>query len=847
MKFEDLKDIFEYLANVNIAISVFLGLVLFLIFYPYFYPRLGYVRAIPLLDRVYTYLLSNGFYKPRLGSYNKNLFKFRHDLLGDKAIKYDRSTGFDYLYVVPKLVSLTDKLKERKATVNIKWLIELLENRTSLKQVVFIQGKAGYGKTMLLLYLGHLIQKEETTFKQSIYLSAKELENYVVEHENNLSRDEKFFKYFKKSSIGVLAYIFRERGLKLSTCEINSILKKKFLLLIDGLDEIHSERNYDSIIRIAKKFKEDHNKGSVVLTGRPGSIKLSGSGGIHPDYSFAITSLDKEDINKLIKITFKPIYSQKNYIKEYDDFRTRIISNASLYSFAKVPFLLTLMMRLRLGDKELPEHRDALVGEFVKLAVSRKLVVESSKTIDAMINILSKVSYLKTQGIFSKENIKEIISEESEIFIANVYTPSRIIDHLLMSGLLIHHTNNFNFIHRSIKDYLCARYIYRELSHNSKSIMNNKFIFEHNNLEILFYLCCELNDATPYFRYLTNNEEYRSCIKLLVWRGMGSNLYILDNEVTRFWNILEEKLGVQRVISDQFFLELTSLRFGKRYSSKPVSGAEYSLVAGEALEPNLVNGFVVGLNSEEIETFFEKINDKYPHSDGKYMPVSAYFETDIDPGTVIDTTYGYRVSRPHLGNVSNQVSLLQAQLKKLADSISYNLRTRIGVTSPDRFGNLLYKSLKTAIHPDLFLTGDTSTSDEIRMIEFRELREALFGSDFNFRDKIFREMDFSISSVTGKVYSPAEEKILYEILKNKHNILKSNSLIKLPANKIELALDAISYNVIKSVYMNDSYFVFENEKAKLAVIYAIYKSKSSSISLWGNLRISFKIEKDTDF
>ncbi len=841
-----LTDLYNYIFTNNPFIGSMIVVFFIIPAYPTIYKKYEFIRDINIFPQIFNFLILNGYFKPKLTSYNKQEFVFKHDLLDD-VIKSNKTISFNDLYENPYFSLINDLDEDINNKTPIESIIDIIENKTILQQLVIIEGKAGYGKTNFLRFLGYLVTNNSLQINTALLMQANDIEKYLNTSEDDFTSYELFLSKTGKKLIASLHFCFRKKGLKVSTCELKKTLSRKCLLLLDGFDELNNNNNSDKIISLLRDLKTENPNLIIVITGRPGSLPINTSYHQHKDFHYRINSLDIQAIESMIKKTLLKIHGESNYTKEYIDFRERIINNNAIYRMAKIPFLLTLMIRLREKKKDLPEHRDKLISSFISLAVKRKLKNNENGTPNFLTSTLCQISFDTVNSKFSLKKTKEYIKNQIDIFnFSSFKNPSEVISYLRMTGLLIHDSNKLEFIHKSIGDHLCAKHIFELTLKDSSNPPNEELFYQRKNIDIVFFYCCLIKDASTVFKSFIRKNQYKTCLELIAWKHIGSNIFINPLLIDRFWDTIKNHKNKHFEAHATLYLALMRLRYGDTFSEEPVSKTEYEHIVGKLNKRNIRDNDVVGLDENEINNFFTQLNIFFKKEanqieniddNGSFKPLSAHYriEKKIHDDTIVEELRGLSISQPNSYKFIKIKQKISEELKKRIKSTALNINSKFRIIDMKNFQDKLFNDIINCYTPELFLK--TNNHHTCSLSDYSNLRTYLFGSGVSYRDQIFRDNLINHKLITGNNLNKNEQQIFDDFVKSHKNGLNFSS------DDIELMLLASMYRLISSLLTNptpNEYCYSINTYLKVLVI---NMADNQDLDLWGRIQIQHTLQQ----
>lgn len=317
---------------------------------------------------------------------------------------------------------------------------------TDVSHFVLVQGTGGIGKSTLLkhLFISELKQKDLIP----ILIELKD----VNDNEGNYTIEETIFKRLT------------DLGTSLSEDCLRYALKSGcFLFLMDGCDEIHSDKR-NSFLRKLVSFCDAYSKNYFILSSRPYSDFVEWQ-------RFTVLTtcpLSKEQAISLVSRVDFDQYIKGKFIKELD---------SSLYekhsSFASNPLLLNIMLLTFDNFAEIPEklhlfYENAFETLYSKHDATKagyrrelrsKLPNDSFKKVFACFCF---TTYYKGQLEFTKQEMYDFLNDSKKTGI-DFCVEHYIYD--LENSLCVIYQEGFayKFTHRSFQEYFTAFFL-KELS-----------------------------------------------------------------------------------------------------------------------------------------------------------------------------------------------------------------------------------------------------------------------------------------------------------------------------------------------------------------------------------------------
>lgn len=140
------------------------------------------------------------------------------------------------------------------------------------------------------------------------------------------------------------------------------------LLLIDGLDEIGSDKGRKSFVEHLRNFINSNPKVNVIITSREKGFPIITNNAFNNFRKFRITNLNDDEIKELCHKWFALAYRNINsVIKNKEELITKIIKDQRLKRLARNPLMLTTLLLVERRIGRLPNKRAGLYSEATKV------------------------------------------------------------------------------------------------------------------------------------------------------------------------------------------------------------------------------------------------------------------------------------------------------------------------------------------------------------------------------------------------------------------------------------------------------------------------------------------------
>lgn len=311
----------------------------------------------------------------------------------------------------------------------------------STKTNLIIEGTAGQGKSILLRYLASNEIKDGE--RVPVFIELRRIKP-------NDTITDSIIK--KLESLGFIA------NNNTIDCFLNS---GKLLLLLDGFDEVNT-RNTTALIEDIELLSEKHEATQIVVTSRPGS-------GIQNSGAFRVVQtapiLPKDHFKFLEKICSSR--EQASHIEES-------IKNSSpqIKMLLTTPLLLTLLAILYKSEESIPENLIEFYDKLFYILYTRhdstkpgfKREIRSGLTERKFEEVFEAFCFLsrKAQKVaLTRREATNFSGEALKVTKKDCDESDFIDDCCKVACMLIEEGMDYHFIHKSVQEFYCARFISR--------------------------------------------------------------------------------------------------------------------------------------------------------------------------------------------------------------------------------------------------------------------------------------------------------------------------------------------------------------------------------------------------
>lgn len=345
---------------------------------------------------------------------------------------------------------------------------------------ITIVGSAGSGKTTLIkhIFLQTIFDKKRIP----ILIELRNLNDYNGDFEK----------------------LITEKVLKSKIKPSDSIFKRtlesgKFLFLLDGYDEIFSEKKQE-INRQIELFVDSYSKNNFLITTRPGS----GIESFPRFYDFKVCSLDDEDVIGFIdKIVEEG--ERKERIKQI----VLDPKNKNYYEFLRNPLLLSMFIMAFENHPEIPKRKSAFYRNVFDTLYSRhdgitknsfpreKITKLQRDDFEEILSVFSYLSLIEGKYSFTTEYLTDTLDKVKDSTDFEFITEDLIYDLRTSISILILDGFEYFFPHRSMQEYFTAFFI-NELPTDKKhkAYKNLSNVLEESSTDYSFNfwsLCYEMD------------------------------------------------------------------------------------------------------------------------------------------------------------------------------------------------------------------------------------------------------------------------------------------------------------------------------------------------------------------
>ena len=230
----------------------------------------------------------------------------------------------------------------------------------------------------------------------------------------------------------------------------------RFMLLLDGLDEIPAQRRA-AIIRSAHDFGSRYQDCQIVLASRPAGLSPP------PPDEFRFLHLDSLDT--IQTRTF--ISTLADDPAQVEAFETSIASARFLEDLAHSPLLARLLWEVYRQQKYLPSVRadlyqtisDFLLSSWDALrGVSRDRLMLDARSIHDILETLALDAFNDSKYLLSRNELRDAVGRQLEVSGLPMEEVDPVIEQLLLSGILVQRSvDSVSFMHLTFMEFYAAK------------------------------------------------------------------------------------------------------------------------------------------------------------------------------------------------------------------------------------------------------------------------------------------------------------------------------------------------------------------------------------------------------
>jgi predicted NACHT family NTPase len=462
-----------------------------------------------------------------------------------KELKENRNISEIYIDLKIQLQAKryrSNDIQEKKFTIE-----EILKNT---QHHLVLLGGPGAGKTTTIKHICQLVLNngDELLYDFPILINLRDLtdsESIFSKLKTILGLEIASKQQDKSSSIENTQ--LRERYI---LSYLNSF---KAIVILDGLDEVHPSRLQNFHLEI-KSLMSNLQNSLVILTSRSASYNFS----IENSNEYELCDLNDEQISEFVFKWFK--------LREDADIFLDNLNSSKFYDFSLRPLTLAHLCAIYEKTKKFYDKPKSVYKKLVRILIEewdeQRGIVRESKYSDfdneIKFDFLSHIAYDLTvtysHKIYSEDDFKQTYKRICANYNLPINDSEKVIkeveDH---TGIIIKSSyDSYEFVHKSMQEYLSAEYIVRLVNIPVKLIYDTNIsnelaiavslssnpndyyyklvfeIFKPNN--ILAYFTIEFLSRLEYERPIFKESHLLAFSFIYLFDLLTSNSYIFDRD-----------------------------------------------------------------------------------------------------------------------------------------------------------------------------------------------------------------------------------------------------------------------------------------------------------------------------
>jgi len=361
------------------------------------------------------------------------------------------------LYFQPTRVRMTDEERMEKFPLHTLF-------KHSPKHVALL-GQVGSGKTTSLKYLCQSLLFNEGLFPNRIcYPLVIKLNDFNgIIKESEVGKSLLFNAIIKVMGIQFDFQQLDEQAIEnfKESVVINCLNENDFLLLLDGFDEIISQKRKEVVIAEFEKLASSVERSRIVLTSRSSDYKYA----LANTKVFEISPLSDEQIR-----TFAKRWLEND--QEAEDFIAKI-KRSPFYDTTMRPLTIAHLCALYERNKNIPEKPKTVYKKIVMLLledwnlqrnihrVSKYAKFESDRKFEFLASLAYHLAVMNGSNSFDARDVRIVYNKIFEDFDLEKGEMLAVMGELESHNGLILQSGfqRFEFAHKSIQEYLSAEYL----------------------------------------------------------------------------------------------------------------------------------------------------------------------------------------------------------------------------------------------------------------------------------------------------------------------------------------------------------------------------------------------------
>lgn len=371
-----------------------------------------------------------------------------------KELKGNKKLNETYIDLDIELQAIRFKEKDSK---NQKFKIDEIINKTEFHLVIL--GGPGAGKTTTVKKICQTLLVDETIENYSfpILINLRELsKEQTIYHK---LKDILGIQIFQKNKEENTQTLMEDKELRIKY--INSYLESlNAILILDGLDEVNPFK-LKSLSAEIRSLMNNLSKSLVIVTCRSASYDLD----IDCALEYELCNLNKNQIKEFVNKWFNNKEISKTFLNE--------VKKSKFYDFSLKPISLAHLCAIYERTKKFYDKPKSIYKKLVRLLIEewdeqRDIIRESNYSNfdnDRKFDFLSHLAYDLTirfeKKIYFEEDLKDSFYNLNEYYDLPKNQCLKAIKEIeAHTGILIQSSfETYEFVHKSMQEYLCAEHI----------------------------------------------------------------------------------------------------------------------------------------------------------------------------------------------------------------------------------------------------------------------------------------------------------------------------------------------------------------------------------------------------
>ena len=320
---------------------------------------------------------------------------------------------------------------------------------------------------------------------------------------------------------------------------ISRVIKRnKFILIIDGIDEISDERLRILFINELRIFLSIYPQTKVFATSREPGFRIIFDKIMDNFFFFKIRGLRINQIKSIIAKWYRILYPDEDYSKKLVEMNQIVMDNREIFELARNPLLLLILIDLKFNNQEIPSRRFELYEKIIRTLIET-WNLEGFERLD-LLRIMSYLSYIAfhmtRQGISSishqnlinlirdaRQNLQPLTGQSNlsaSEFIQRVEYRSFLM--MVASREIINNVeeNVYTFFYKQFQEFLAAYALHKKLISTDIIDQAMQYVDDTNWVEVIPLLAVMMGEEAEqlvqalYDRIL-NLEEGQNVTPLL--------------------------------------------------------------------------------------------------------------------------------------------------------------------------------------------------------------------------------------------------------------------------------------------------------------------------------------------